>query len=252
MISFREIEWCWKLKPLMATGGKNFIQPLPQPLREPLDLQATLSSTKAKISWQPPLLLEGIQTKAAWQQWDYELDILDVASNNAFYTQHKSEYFQVERLQPSNLYQLKVRATFAGLAKSNLSPLVQTDWSKELIIKTWPMGDYNFLWAATDGVWESQELLEPLKRKALAAHDIKSMKQVNTSLYYVDNKKYDLKCFNLVNPEVLCGFEAHNVYSVDYDWRGGQLYWSDTKRNCVIRADLKGVQNQLLPIFGPV
>ncbi|KAM7346733.1 receptor protein-tyrosine kinase sevenless isoform 1-T5 [Cochliomyia hominivorax] len=246
---FKEIEWCWKIIPLMSGGLKGVVQPLPRPLKEPDHLQAVVSSNTAKISWQPPLRVKEFQSKAAWHKWEYELDILDVSSNNAFNIRSiKSTFFQVERLQANNLYKIKVRAMLAGVNRPGLSSEI-SEWSQELMTRTWPMGEHKFLWATARGLAETQDFLQLAEIKALESLDIKNFKQVNSSLFYIDRLKHELKCFNLMNPEIRCGFQAVDVYSVDYDWRGGKLYWSDVGKNCIVRSDLKGELKELLPIY---
>ncbi|XP_046801936.1 protein sevenless-like [Lucilia cuprina] len=250
ILGFKEIEWCWKLMPLMSTSLKNYIQPLPKPLKEPENVQAVLSPNKAKISWLSPQRLKKFQSKASWQNWEYELDILDVSSNNAFNIRSiKSTHFQVERLQANNLYKIKVRALLNAPNRQGLSATT-SEWSQELLTRTWPMGDHHFLWASDRGLWQTEVLLQPAELKALAYKNIESFKQINSSVYYIDKTSHQLGCFNLMNTEISCGFQQPNVYSVDYDWRAEKLYWSDVSKNCIVRSNLNGEYKELLPIFG--
>ncbi|KAI8120598.1 Protein sevenless [Lucilia cuprina] len=250
ILGFKEIEWCWKLMPLMSTSLKNYLQPLPKPLKEPENLQAVLSPNKAKISWQSPQRLKKFQSKSSWQNWEYELDILDVSSNNAFNIRSiKSTHFQVERLQANNLYKIKVRALLNAPNRQGLSATT-SEWSQELLTRTWPMGDHHFLWASDRGLWQTEVLLQPAELKALDYKNIESFKQINSSVYYIDKTSHQLGCFNLMNPEISCGFQQPNVYSVDYDWRAEKLYWSDVSKNCIVRSNLNGEHKELLPIFG--
>ncbi|XP_058978429.1 protein sevenless [Musca domestica] len=241
-----------KVVPLFAGREAKLLQPVPRPLKSPGNLQAVLSDTKAKISWSPPQKLEEFQTPASWHSWEYELEIMDVSSNSAFNIRGiKSRYFEVERLQANNLYKIKVRAMFVALSGRLSSD--SSEWSEELMTRTWPMANHRLLWASQRGLFESNELAEAveLRRGVTQAEGIQSFVQVNSSLYYVtiSDGRRELKCLNLMNPEVMCGFRAENVFSMDYDWRGGRLYWSDVKRNCILRSDLKGKNMELLPIF---
>lgn len=253
LLGFKDIEWCWKLKPLLRGSWKDALQAKPKPLKEPENLHALISDNKAKITWQKPAVISRFQTSMAWQNWEYELDILDVLSNNAFNIRSiKTNYFQVERLQPHNLYRIKVRAMFPGLTRQAISSTI-SEWSQELMTRTWPAGSYNFLWATEQGLRESEELLKAPKLKALEGQNLLMFKQVNASLFYVERKpisRQQLSCVNLMNPAMRCGFQAENVFSMDYDSRAGKLYWSDVSRNCVLRSDLNGHSKELLPIFG--
>ncbi|XP_061402666.1 protein sevenless [Musca vetustissima] len=248
IIALSDLKDIVKIIPLFAGRDAKIIQPIPRPLKSPGNLQAVVSDTKAKISWSEPEMVMQFQSNGCWHSWEYELEIMDVASNSAFNIRGiRTRYFEVERLQANNLYRIKVRAMF--LAAGGRMSSESSEWSEELMTRTWPMANHRLLWATQRGLYETNELAETVELKGLREENIQTFVQVNSSVYYVNSDTRELKCFNLMHPEIPCGFRAENVYWLDYDWRGGKLYWSDVKRNCVLRAGLQGEKKEILPIF---
>lgn len=238
----RELEWCWSFVPQQ----QRQLQPIPQPTGSPQAVQALLTANMAKISWQPPSQ-NALQTAYAWQQWEYELELMDVASNSAFNIRNiQSTYFDVKQLQADNNYKLRVRA----VSKTSAGP-----WSEELLTRTWPLGKHKLLWATAQGFYETNEVGEEvqalLDNKVVVA-EVTTFVQLNGSIFFVANET--LKCANLMNPELSCAFQLGimggvKVSALSYDWRGGKIYLTDTQRNLLVRANLDGSDKELLPLF---
>ncbi|XP_067635363.1 protein sevenless isoform X2 [Eurosta solidaginis] len=235
----RDLEWCSTVLPITQNGQKTLIQMQPVQLKSPENLNALVTANIAKITWNQPKL-NAYQTEYAWQKWDYELEIMDVASNSAFNIRNiKTTYFNVEKLQPNNLYKFRVRIVFGG---------VLGFWSKALLTRTWPYGEYKFLLANMNGVYEMNETGEHVEQVG-QMENVQDFVQLNATIYYI-SKDNRLQCANMMNPEINCSFIATNATSLAYEWRSGKIYWVDILRNCVMRANLDGSQRELLPIFG--
>uniref|UniRef100_A0A0A1XSK1 Protein sevenless n=1 Tax=Zeugodacus cucurbitae TaxID=28588 RepID=A0A0A1XSK1_ZEUCU len=235
----KELEWCWSVSPLARKGQTSFIQTQPILEKSPENLTAFVTSNIAKIVWNEPKLTE-YQTEYAWRKWDYELEIMDLASNSAFNIRNiKTNYFNVQKLQPNNVYKFRVRTVLGG--KMGL-------WSKALLTRTWPFGEYTFLAANLNGIYEINETGEHVEQVG-QMENVKDFVQLNATVYYIteDNR---LQCANIINPEMNCSFTASNAISLSYEWRGGKMYWVDSLRYCVKRANLDGSQQEMLPIFG--
>ncbi|XP_039960123.1 protein sevenless [Bactrocera tryoni] len=232
----RELEWCWSITPL--TRQANFIQAQPTLEKIPENVRAFVTSKMAKIVWNEPKLNE-YQTEYAWRKWDYELEIMDLASNSAFNIRNiKTNYFNVEKLQPNNVYKFRVRVVLGGTMGL---------WSRALLTRTWPFGEYIFLAASLNGIYEINETGEHIEQVG-QMENVRDFVQLNATIYYItqDNR---LQCANIINPEINCSFTATNAISLSYEWRGGKMYWVDSLGNCVKRANLDGSQEEMLPIF---
>ncbi|XP_036338669.1 LOW QUALITY PROTEIN: protein sevenless [Rhagoletis pomonella] len=235
----RELEWCWGILPVIQKGQKIFIQTQPLQKGIPENLNALVTSNMAKISWDAPQL-NVYQTEYAWQKWDYELEIMDVASNSAFNIRNiKTTYFNVEKLQSNNLYKFRVRVIFGSTLGA---------WSKALLTRTWPLGEYTFLLASMNGIYEMNETGTHVEQVG-QMENVQDFMQLNATIYYI-SKDNRLQCVNIMNPEINCSFIATNAMSLAYEWRGGKMYWVDTLGNSVMRANLDGSQRELLPVFG--
>uniref|UniRef100_A0A1A9VWK8 Tyrosine-protein kinase receptor n=1 Tax=Glossina austeni TaxID=7395 RepID=A0A1A9VWK8_GLOAU len=236
-----EVEWCWLALPVQQSPlyGR---QSVPSPNEAPKNLQAVLTSKTAKISWESKDRDGGdFQTLAAWRKFEYELEILDVASNSAFNIRNiKTYYFQVERLQANNQYKIRVRAS---------STTGRSEWSQELTICTWPRGDHKLIWATEKGLYETNEIGQAAVARGSIKDPIKRFVKVNNTVFYMRGKTRKLECMNVATPGMKCNFKAFHVSAFDYDWRVEKIYWSDLERRCVIRANLDGSQRELLPIF---
>lgn len=255
----KDLEWCWKIWPAWPL---RLLQPQPRPLDMPENIQIILGSNMAKISWSPPSLkpYQSQQVCQYQKLWEYELEIMDVSSSNAFNIRNiKSTHFQIEKLQANNLYNIKVRATLAydKALVGEAAVVSNGQWSKDIKARSWPLGQHRFLMAASlrEGkrglLYISNELGDNLQNVGLplAKDEIVNFVQLNGSVIYETSKNH-LKCSNLMNPEMSCNFDLiENAFNLRYDWRGARLYWKDLKRNCIVRSNLGGKQQELLPIF---
>ncbi|XP_037931507.1 protein sevenless isoform X2 [Teleopsis dalmanni] len=233
----RDLEWCWHLLPVQY----KYVQPHPLPTIEPFGLKALLTSNMAKITWNAPKHIH-FQSDYAWQHWEYELEMMDVASNSAFNIRNiKSTYFNVEKLQANNLYKIRIRT-----AASHSLPA--GEWSEELLTRTWPLGAHKLMWASANGLYQTNEIgLNAIQVGELG--NIRDFVQLNGTMYYITSNNL-LKCANIMNPEVSCTFPlTASVKTIAYDWRGGKLYWTDVLKNCLLRANLDGSEKELLQVL---
>lgn len=96
-------------------------QPIPKPLNPPSNVQALLSVDRAKVSWKIPDLLS-MQGRGAWQNWSYELQIIDEVNNEIKSTisQINTFHFTVSDLSPDTKYRFRV-AAYIGASYSPYS-----------------------------------------------------------------------------------------------------------------------------------
>ncbi|XP_030245296.1 protein sevenless, partial [Drosophila navojoa] len=219
-------------------------QPLALEPAQPQRLRAMLGAQAAKISWRPPAL-NPYQTLSV-ANFSYELEVLDVGSQSAYNIRNIRQLsFGLERLQPNNLYQLRVRAiNQAGWAG---------EWTQQIATRSWPLGEHRLRWATRQGrLYMTNELGDQLKAlPAKLAPAPSPLVLVNESVaYYISEQT--LYCVHRLEPQLSCGSlnRLQQVSSVAYDWRGGMLYWTDLARNMVQRMDPLTGERELLPIFG--
>ncbi|XP_023031152.1 protein sevenless isoform X2 [Drosophila willistoni] len=240
--SLTETNDCWALVPLMPERERIALD-----TGIPRQLVALLGSQAAHISWKKPAR-NPYQSRAAANNLSYELEVLDVASQSAYNIRNiRSPSFGLERLQPDNLYQLRVRA-INSVGKVG-------EWTPPYAARTWPLGPHRFRWATQSGeLYETNELgqnlnkMENVKLESLPG----SLAMVNTSSGYYVSGDGVMRCINLIQPQMKCVVDVAipHVGAVAYDWRGGRVYWTDLGRNCVIRLDPWTGVRELLPIFG--
>ncbi|KAH8245467.1 hypothetical protein KR032_010525 [Drosophila birchii] len=240
---------CWAVmllvadtQPLASFGGDG---------GRPHRLRARLGAQAAKISWREPSR-NPYQSADMARDWSYELEVLDVASQSAFSIRNiRGPFFGLQRLQPDNLYQLRVRAISAGGGEPG-------EWTAPLAARTWPLGPHRLRWASRNGgrLLVTDELGERTELLASRLQDqAGAMTMVNESIgYYVSGGGAGLlHCVNLLHSQTGAGCPLAeplpHVGSVTYDWRGGRLFWTDLARNCVVRMDPWSGRRDLLPIF---
>ncbi|XP_033150161.1 protein sevenless isoform X2 [Drosophila busckii] len=229
---------------LLLTGAQQLTA---LPARKPQQLTALLGAQSANIAWQPPLLVPYESLAAASRlNTSYELEVLDVASQSAYNIRNiRSEHFTLERLQPSNLYELRVRAINAAGQVGQWTPAIRA--------RSWPLGVHKLRWLTNTGsLYETNELAAELT--ALPAHlnsKSRTLLQLNESLaFYISGGSSKLHCVQLQQPQLSCASpQATHVGDLAYDWRGGQLYWTDLTRSCVHRWNVWMGTRELLPIL---
>ncbi|KAH8289723.1 hypothetical protein KR054_009989 [Drosophila jambulina] len=239
----RNLPDCWAVMLLVADT-----QPLASFGGKPHKLRARLGAQAAKISWREPSR-NPYQSADMARGWSYELEVLDVASQSAFSIRNiRGPFFGLQRLQPDNLYQLRVRAISADGGEPS-------EWTAPLEARTWPLGPHRLRWASRSGgrLLLTDELGERAELLATRLQDQSgAMTMVNESIgYYVGAGL--LHCVNLLHSQTGAGCPLAeplpHVGAVTYDWRGGRLYWTDLARNCVVRMDPWTGRRDLLPIF---
>ncbi|XP_017036202.1 protein sevenless isoform X1 [Drosophila kikkawai] len=239
---------CWAVmllvgetQPLASFGGGG---------GRPHRLRARVGAQAAKISWREPFR-NPYQSADMARGWSYELEVLDVASQSAFSIRNiRGPFFGLQRLQPDNLYQLRVRAISADGGEPGV-------WTEPLAARTWPLGPHRLRWASRSGgrLLVTDELGERSELQALRLQDQPgAMTMVNESIgYYVSGGAGLLHCVNFLHSQTGAGCPLaeplRHVGSITYDWRGGRLYWTDLARNCVVRMDPWSGRRDLLPIF---
>ncbi|XP_039152416.1 protein sevenless [Drosophila simulans] len=239
----------WPLKNLPDCWAVILLVPESQPLTsaggKPHSLKALLGAQAAKISWKEPER-NPYQSADAARSWSYELEVLDVASQSAFSIRNiRGPIFGLQRLQPDNLYQLRVRAINVDGEPG--------EWTEPLAARTWPLGPHRLRWASRQGsVIHTNELGEGLEVQQEQLERLPGpMTMVNESVGYYVTSEGLLHCINMVHSQWGCPISEplQHVGSVTYDWRGGRVYWTDLARNCVVRMDPWSGSRELLPIF---
>ncbi|XP_070074461.1 protein sevenless [Drosophila takahashii] len=212
---------------------------------QPHSLKALLGAQEAKISWKEPET-NPYQSPDAARNWSYELEVLDVASQSAFSIRNiRGAFFGLQRLQPDNLYQLRVR-----VIRGDGEP---GEWTAPLAARTWPLGPHRLRWSSRQGeILLTNELGAPISG-GLQPEQLDNqpgpMVMLNESIGYYVSGQGRLHCIQIQQQRCPNAEPLHHVGSVTYDWRGGLLYWTDLGRNCVVRMDPLSGSRELLPIF---
>ncbi|XP_055846704.1 protein sevenless [Episyrphus balteatus] len=203
----------------------------------PIEFQALLTADKAKLSWKPPRK-PYFQSQSLLIAYQYDLEVkedeVSVAIRNI-----KSEFFTVEKLKPSTEYWFRVRANLVNPGNVNNGP-----WSEWFKSKTWmPSEERHLLWATVNGLLRSDEVGDDVK--LLMNGSITSVTWANGTLFVVKNSH--LYNWDMTN---LTGFEVDNsAGNVAFDWKGNQLYLTDTSKGLVVRSHVDGTSRELLPIL---
>ncbi|XP_044740104.1 proto-oncogene tyrosine-protein kinase ROS [Chrysoperla carnea] len=216
-------------------------QPIPVPINPPTSVQAILGSTKAKVSWQIPHLLGG-QGKGAWQNWSYELQIMDI-NNNKIHNQPNinATTFTINNLKENTEYIFKT----AAYTRSGRGP-----WSSEFRGRTLnTSSNVKFVWSAKEGLLWSDvtgDSVHILLHKTNEYH-VTDITWFNNILYMATNTtrvyQYDLNSERLDQMN-----EIDSASSIAVDWIGKKLYWSNPKQQLITRGNLNGGQHEPLPI----
>ncbi|XP_055909656.1 protein sevenless isoform X2 [Eupeodes corollae] len=200
----------------------------------PMEFQALLSADKAKLSWKPPKK-SYFQSPSAQTPYEYDLEIkeeeVSVAIRNI-----KSNFYVVEKLKPSTEYWFRVRANIVDGADG--------PWSEWFMSKTWMPSEERYLfWATENGLLRSDEVGDNLE--TVINGTIKSVTWANGTLFVVKNSHlYNWDTNNLT------GFEVDDsAGNVAFDWKGNQLYFTDSSKGVVVRSHVDGTKRELLPII---
>lgn len=216
-------------------------QPTPKPLNPPSNVQALLSVDRAKVSWRIPHLL-GIQGRGAWQDWTYELEIIDEESNDTKRTldQIKTMYFTVSDLNPDSKYRFRIAAyTMAGYSPYSVEFRGQT-------LKL--PNNRRIIWASHDGLLQSDILADNIHtlipQQKFNACNTTNLEWFEDVVFYVCN--YSLYSFNQTTniTEKLNGKDS--VQAIAVDWIGRRLYWFNPSHQVITRGTLSNFEPEVL------
>lgn len=216
-------------------------QPTPKPLNPPSNVQALLSVDRAKVSWRIPHLL-GIQGRGAWQDWTYELEIIDEENNDQKQTinQIKAMHFSVSDLNPDTKYRFRVAAyTAAGY-----SP-----YSVEFHGQTLKMPrNRQIIWASHDGLIQSDILADNIHtlipQQKLHACNISNLEWFEDVIFYVCSNS--LYSFNRTANTTEKLNVKDSVQAIAVDWIGRRLYWFNPSHQVITRGNLINFEPEVL------
>ncbi|RZC34249.1 proto-oncogene tyrosine-protein kinase ROS, partial [Asbolus verrucosus] len=219
-------------------------QPIPSPVNPPTNVQAIFGSNIAKTTWQAPHLL-GIQGKGAWQNWSYEIAIKEV--NSQHFLSHKAintTSYKISGLKENTEYVIKA----AAYTNSGKGP-----WSSEFRGITLSRSiNPAIYWSAAKGLLKSDaagENVETLIHKShMKNFYFTDMTWYKDQIYLVTNDSH-VYWYNTVTHNQGQLIDIDSVGSIAVDWIGKKLYWSNPKRQMIIRGNLNGTQQEPLPIL---
>lgn len=219
-------------------------QPIPIPVNPPSKVQAILNTRRAHVSWRIPHLL-GNQGKAAWQKWQYELELLDNRKRKIITVKSLKEnthYF--DNLKPNTQYIFRVAAyTSAG----------KGPWSQEFKTKSLKSSHERFfIIASNNGLFKSDVFGEPTQTlipKSDGDNRITDIAWFEDIYYIVENNT--LKLYNITNNQMTKLNEIDSIESIAIDWISRKLYWSNPSQQLITRANLSGMAQEPLSIVAP-
>lgn len=216
-------------------------QPTPKPLNPPKNVQVLLGSDRAKVVWEIPYLL-GIQGRRAWQNWTYELEIVNEDADGAkrLVDQIKGLQFTVGELEPSTRYRFRVSAyTSAGYSPHSVEFRGETMDSSH---------DRHLIWASHDGLVQSDILGDSVH--ILVPHhkytncNISTIEWFEDILLFVCNSQ--LYAFNrTTNITEKIGM-ADSIQAMAVDWIGRRLYWFNPMHQFIVRGNFIDYESEVL------
>ncbi|XP_055602255.1 proto-oncogene tyrosine-protein kinase ROS isoform X2 [Uranotaenia lowii] len=216
-------------------------QPIPIPVNPPRNVQALLTNKKIKIFWNVPYLL-GIKGKGAWQEWKYELELVEVTSGKeeTFRNINSSSFtsFDVELLKPGQEYVIKAAA---------YTPAGRGPWSTEFRARTLKDGhDRHLIWSSSEGIMRSDVIGDNVEtligREELKDGVITDITWFESILYVVGNSTLIL--YSHVDGKVAYLKELESVECVTVDWIGRRLYFYNPSQQMIMRSNLHGEQHE--------
>lgn len=237
-IEYPDIRYVKKF--IFVYGNLPSSQPIPVPVNPPSNLQAIMGVRHAKITWQMPHLL-GIQGKGAWQNWSYELEIIDEDYGNKTTLRYiKSLHHGVNDLIPNTNYRFRV----AAYTDAGMSP-----YSLEFRAKTLRTSHHRYLtWSSYDGLLKSDilvdDFVELIPRKSLDNRNITDIAWFDDLLFYVSNE--ELHFYNLSSKKIVRLDGLDSVQSIAIDWVGRRLYWFNSQKQVVTRGNFNGYEQEFL------
>ncbi|XP_029680165.1 proto-oncogene tyrosine-protein kinase ROS-like isoform X4 [Formica exsecta] len=228
----------------------NASQPVSTPINPPTGVQAVLGAERAKVSWQAPHLL-GYQGKGAWQDWSYELEIIDESTGE---TIHQKDIVglshTVYNLREKSEYSIKA----AAYTKAGRGP-----WSAEFRGRTLRNGSRaSILWSSNEELLRSDVTGENINTLVSKP----DMKDSDSEFHIVDVSWYKDVLYIVGNNSALYHYNVsdhqkkklnnHSVGSVAVDWLSKKLYWANPKQQIITRANLDGSQQEPMSIIAIV
>lgn len=221
-----------------------YIQPYPVPLDPVEDVQVLFDEEVGKISWNKPKLL-GVLGKGAWQDWLYEVQLLDHEMKK-FETNVSGTSYTFHNLYPNTLYSIKVRA---------FSPGGKGPWSKAFhgkTLKPSTLGYPYIIWSTGGKLATSNLLGDNIKPLILASSfdqvHITDVSWYNQTVFLATNNS-NVHVYNTKNKLLSTLPNIANVTSIAIDWLAPKLYWSSPIKQMISRANLDGGEAEHFPII---
>lgn len=223
-------------------------QPIPKPVNPPSNVQALLGNDRAKVSWDVPYLL-GIQGRGAWQEWNYEIKVIEENKNenNITKSQIKGSQFTIKNLKPDTKYRFEVTAyTASGYSPRSVEFIGQT-------LKT-PHNRY-LIGATNHGLIQSDPLGDNIRilvpQSILNQCNITNIDWYDDVLLFVCNNNTNpsgstLFSFNRTNNQTETINIEGDVRTIAVDWIGRRLYYFNARHHVVTRGDLVSYKPEIL------
>ncbi|XP_031638812.1 proto-oncogene tyrosine-protein kinase ROS-like [Contarinia nasturtii] len=230
-----------QLKHFIFFGMFPSAQPTPKPLNPPSNVQALLSVDRAKVSWHIPHL-SSIQSRGAWQDWTYKLEVIDEENTNINQTlkEIKAIHYTVSDLKPNTKYRFRVNAyTNAGSGPYSVEYMGQTLKKAD---------NREIVWSSHDGLIQSDILAEKMHtlipQLTLNACNISNLEWFEDILYYVCGKL--LYSFNRTTNDTKKLDVKDSVQAIAVDWIGRRLYWFNPLHQVLTRGNLINFESEIL------
>ncbi|XP_011494388.1 PREDICTED: proto-oncogene tyrosine-protein kinase ROS [Ceratosolen solmsi marchali] len=223
-------------------------QPTPVPTEPPRLPQALALTDRARISWQSPATLLG-QGRGAWSSWFYALHVEDDVSGEVF--QEKAvtglEHL-VGGLREGALYTARI----AGHSQAGSGP-----WSANFKIQTIKKeSKSSILWTSNETIYKSDLIGENVK----ALVNITSLDEGNSfiisdicwyeDLLFLVGNNSKLYQYNTTSQRNIIVKFAHAISNVAVEWITKKLYWSDAKKQAILRSNMDGSLQEPIAIVG--
>lgn len=216
-------------------------QPTPKPLNPPSNVQALLGANRAKVSFHIPHLL-GIQGRGAWQDWTYEMEIIDEDNNDTKRIENeiKGLHYNVMNLTADTRYRFRV----AAYTNAGYSP-----YSTEFRGQTLKSSHERYLiWASHDGLVQSDILGDKIRvlipQQKLDKCNITNIEWFEDVLFFVCNQS--LYSFNRTTNDTQKVNVKDAVQAIAFDWIGRYLYWFNPSHQVITRGNIMNYESEVL------
>ncbi|GCC33430.1 hypothetical protein chiPu_0011899 [Chiloscyllium punctatum] len=204
-------------------------EPLPIPLHEPTHLQVVFGFNSAALNWREPLPGDGLGPNA-WQQWSYDLIIINGNISN-YKDRIHSTNITLHGLSSSTLYTFKIRASSPG-GKGPWSSMFQGTTLKE--------GANPYILAGNEmGIWKVFLDKFTNENKLPSVKNAIDLDWLNSSLYWTNSTGFAhvTSLFDYDSESQVIG-GLQNVGALALDWISKTLYWADSETNEIYRMPL--------------